>query len=201
MMFKRRSSKDDSLIGNIIKHRVRRGPILKALRDQFFLAATEIYDADEFEVHLRGDIDRAEKFVMIISPFLGQKKVNKFVQMKEVGRALERQVKIIVVTKDPEELKTMSGRERSNKAEYHKKCIDTLKKAGVDVKVINRKLHFKAAIIDGKILYVGSINFLSVTTEEVTPEDYMLRFESEGLVAEVVDRVLGWETYSDWIES
>ncbi len=214
MMSKRRSPKDDSLIGNIIKHRVRRGPILKIIRDQIFMAATEIYNPTDFESKLMNDIENAERFAMIVSPFLNLKKVKRFVSELESRLSkksdresdnkekLKYRVKIIVVTKDPDELKSIGMGRGKKRVEYHKKCIEVLESAGIDVKTFpkERKLHFKAAIIDGRIIYVGSINYLSITTEEVTPEDYMLRFESEALVAEVVDTVFGWNAYSDWIK-
>ena len=63
------------------------------------------------------------------------------------------------------------------------------------MKILRERLHFKAVIIDDEILYVGSINPLSVMMVTYLPEDYMLRFVSEALTAEVIDKAVGKDDF------
>ena len=72
-----------------------------------------------------------------------------------------------------------------------------LENAGIRVTVESR-LHFKSAIIN-EIIYLGSINPLSIVTIKYVPPDYMVRFESEALVDELVENAIGRDTYEKWI--
>jgi hypothetical protein len=67
------------------------------------------------------------------------------------------------------------------------------------IKVIEKeKFHFKAVIIDDSIIYAGSINPLQIVTVRYIPADYMLRFVSEALVDEIVERLI--PEYQDWLK-
>jgi hypothetical protein len=82
---KLRSSKGP--LRRFLEERARKGPVLKRLREQFFKAATRIYDADRFYVALLDDIRNAKSFVVVISPFLNRLRVQKFVSAREVKEA------------------------------------------------------------------------------------------------------------------
>ena len=177
----------------VLEERLRRGPVLKRLREEFFRAVTRVYDADRFHISLLDDIRNAKGFIVIISPFLNMLRVQKFISAKEVREALERGVSIIVVTRYPEPRKVSD-------IEEHEKCIETLKKANIRVITVKEPtLHFKAVIIDNEIIYLGSINPLSILTYREIPADYMIRFESEALVDEIIENAIGRETYEQWI--
>ncbi len=185
--------KKEGLLRKILEERMKKGPILKRLREQFFRAASKVYDADRFHVSLLDDINDAEELVVIISPFLNRLRVEKFIGTKEVVSAKKRGVKIIVVTRPPE------PKEVSN-VEEHEKCINMLKDAKIKVVVVKEpRLHFKAVIIDNKIIYLGSINPLSILTFKEIPADYMIRFESEALVDEIIESAIGREIYEEWL--
>jgi hypothetical protein len=84
----------------------------------------------------------------------------------------------------------------------HKNCIDILQKTGVKVVPVKEPtLHFKAAIIDNEIIYLGSINPLSILTYREIPADYMIRFESEALVDEIIENAIGRDVYEQWLSS
>jgi len=170
----------------IIARRAERGPILKRLRE--LVTSTEVLDAQQFSVKLREDISKAEAYVLILSPFLKTKPVKLFLDYEEVKKRVD-EVKIVVVTKPAGEV--------YDKAE-HEKCIETLRKGKIEV-FEKEKLHFKAVIIDDKILYIGSINPLSVMIAEYLPEDYMLRFVSEALTTEVVEKAIGKENFEKYV--
>jgi len=103
--------------------------------------------------------------------------------LPETKEALERGVKIIVLTKPSNEVKDENE---------HRSCIEQLREKKIEVQEIGR-LHFKAIFIDHSIAYIGSINPLSVIRASGVPEDYMLRFESEALVDELANELKGLE--------
>jgi len=75
---------------------------------------------------------------------------------------------------------------------WHGKCVELLEENGIRVATVKEpRLHFKVVIIDDEILYIGSINPLSVVTVREIPSDYMIRFESEALVDEIVENAIG----------
>ena len=177
----------------VLEERMRKGPLLKKLREEFFKAVTRVYDADRFHVSLLDDIKNAKNFVVVISPFLNMLRVQKFTSAKEVQEALRKGIDIIVVTRFPEPRKVGDVKE-------HKKCIEALRDVGIRVVTVKEPtLHFKAVIIDNEIIYLGSINPLSILTYRETPADYMIRFESEALVDEIIENAIGRETYEQWL--
>ena len=190
MVFKRFLTGEGPL-RKLLEERMKKGPILKKLREQFFRTASKVYDVKRFDVSLLDDIKTAKGLVVIISPFLSRLKVEGFTNAREVKEALSRGVRIVVVTRppDPKEVE---------KADEHEKYIKILEEAGIRVAVESR-LHFKAAIIDNEIIYLGSINPLSVLTIKYVPPDYMVRFESEALVDEIVENAIGKDIYEKWI--
>ena len=185
--------KGEGPLRKLLEERMRKGPMLKRLREQFFRAASKVYDADRFHVSLLDDIKAAKGLVVIISPFLNKLRVEKFTNAKEVKEALSKGVRIIVVARPPK------PKEVSNVNE-HRECIKILENNGITtVTVEEPKLHFKAAIIDNEIIYLGSINPLSILTIKEIPADYMIRFESEALVDEIVENAIGKNIYEKWI--
>ncbi|MDK2870429.1 MAG: hypothetical protein PWP39_1664 [Pyrococcus sp.] len=175
----------------IVEDRMRRGPILKRLREQFFKASTKILDAVDFEGALKGDLKNAKKLVVIASPFLSKQKVSRFLSFKEVGEGIEKGVKFIVITRPADKKEVGDPKE-------HEECVQMLKEKGIRV-VEQPRLHFKCVIVDESIIYhLGSINPLSIMPVSYVPPDYMVRFESEALVDEIIENVIGREEYEHW---
>lgn len=190
MVFKRFLTGEGPL-RKLLDERMRKGPILKRLREQFFRAASKVYDAKRFDVSLLDDIKAAKGLVVIISPFLSKLKVEEFINAREVKEVLNKGVRIVVVTRPP-------NPKEVEKTNEHEKCIKMLEDTGVKVTVESR-LHFKAVIIDNEVIYLGSINPLSIITIKYVPPDYMVRFESEALVDEILENAIGKDTYERWI--
>lgn len=187
--------KSEGPLRRILEDRAKKGPVLKKLREQFFKATTKVFDADKFYDSLREDLGKAKSYVVIISPFLHMDKVQKFISTKEVKDALDRGIPIIVVTRPPEQ-------DQVGNTYRHRKCIELLEENGIRVVTVKEpRLHFKAVIIDDEILYIGSINPLSVVTVREIPSDYMIRFESEALVDEIVENAIGEKIYEEWLRS
>jgi len=131
----------------------------------------------------------------VLPPCLHMDKVQKFISTKEVRDVLDRGIPIIVVTRPPEQ-------DQVGNTYWHRKCVELLEENGIRVVTVKEpRLHFKAVIIDDEILYIGSINPLSVVTVREIPSDYMIRFESEALVDEIVENAIGEKTYEEWLKS
>jgi hypothetical protein len=174
---------------DLLRKRLEKGPILKRMREEFFKSATQILDADEFILALRKDLENLNSYALIISPFLNRNAVEKFCSLKEVGEALKRG-KIVVVTRPPEQREVEDPKE-------HGGCIKILKENKIKV-VEKPRFHFKSVIIDESIIYVGSINPLQIVTVKYIPADYMLRFVSEALVDEIVEKFI--PEYQEWLK-
>jgi len=175
---------------DFLKRRLEGGPILKRLREEFFKAATQLLDADEFLVALRKDLENMKDYALVVSPFLNKFAVEKFCNLREVGEALKRGKRIVVVTRPSDPKEVEDPRE-------HRECIEALKRIGVKVVEMSR-FHFKAVIIDDSIIYVGSINPLYIVTLRYVPADYMMRFVSEALVDEVLEKFM--PGYQEWLK-
>jgi len=72
-----------------------------------------------------------------------------------------------------------------------------LKKAGVKV-VEKSKLHFKVVTIGDSIIYVGSISSLQIITLRYVPADCAMRFVSEALVDEVLEKFM--PDHQEWLK-
>ncbi len=181
----------ESLFRRFLEERLRKGPILKKLKETFFRAATKVLNVDRFYTSLLDDIRSAKNLIVIISPFLNRFRVEWFINAKEVKEALSKDVKIVVVTRPP-------NFEEVEDVDEHRRCIGMLKNANIKV-ATEPKLHFKAVIIDYEIIYLGSINPLSVITVRYIPPDYMVRFESEALVNEIIENAISRDTFNKWV--
>jgi hypothetical protein len=175
---------------DIVRKRLERGPILRRLREEFFKAATQIFDPDEFLVAFRKDLENLNSHALVISPFLNRIAVEKFCNLKEVSDALKKGKKIVVVTRlaDPREV---------DDPKEHETCINMLENCGIKV-IPKPRFHFKAVIIDDSIIYIGSINPLQIITVRYIPADYMLRFVSEALVDEIIEKFI--PDYQEWLK-
>jgi len=179
-----------SIFRDILRKRLEKGPLLRKLREEFFKAATQIFDPEEFFVSLRRDIENINSYALIISPFLNRNTVEKFCGLKEVSYAIKNGKKIIVVTRP-------SDKSEVERPEEHAESISILEKCGIKV-IPKPRIHFKAVIIDDAIIYIGSINPLQIVTVRYIPADYMLRFVSEALVDEILERSV--PDYQEWLK-
>jgi len=69
---------------------MRKGPVLRRLREEFFKNVTRVYDADKFHVSLLDDIKSPKNFIVIIFPFLNTLRVQKFISARVVREALDK---------------------------------------------------------------------------------------------------------------
>jgi phosphatidylserine/phosphatidylglycerophosphate/cardiolipin synthase-like enzyme len=137
-------------------------------------ATSKLFDEKSFYQAFIGDLDKCEKEVVIESPFITSGRMKGF--RSHFKKLLEREVKIYVFTRDPNE------HEPSMKAQSEVE-IANFERIGVQTFICKGNHHRKLAILDRKILWEGSLNILSQTNSR----EIMRRIEGEELAREMFE--------------
>jgi hypothetical protein len=142
------------------------------------LLSSSLLNQNTFYAAFRRDLLQAQREVIIESPFISSKRLNRL--LPTLRTLLERKVRIVINTKHPEEQETSY----IGQAE---ECISMLQKLGVQV-LYTGGHHRKLTIIDREVLYEGSLNILSqndsceimrrICSKEIA--DQMLEFTKVG---------------------
>ena len=139
--------------------------------------ANAIFDIDTYEKVFERDLLEANKEIIISSPGLNQIKVNAFVRL--IKQKQEDGVKITVVTLNPEGYP-------EEKIEDTKNLVQILEKCAVKVR-LQDYMHEHFAIIDGQIVWYGSMNLLS----RAKADDNLMRVESKDAAQELLEITFG----------
>lgn len=116
------------------------------------LVSSNLYDEHGFFSAFSKDFKRAKKTVIIESPFITNRRASELAPL--CSKLHRKGVKVSILTRNPNH----HGDELRIQA-----CIGIkkLKESGANVKTYNDLRHRKLAIIDGEILWEGSLNLLS----------------------------------------
>lgn len=141
--------------------------------DMSGLLSSKLYDERSFYDAFAKDINRAKSSVIIESPYLTERRVLQFCQLFK--RMNKQRVKIRINTRNPR---------------YHDKTLKIqawkamaiLREHNVKVCTYNDMRHRKLAIIDGTVLWEGSLNILSQNNSK----ELMRRTISEDLCNQVL---------------
>jgi superfamily II DNA or RNA helicase len=139
--------------------------------------ANTIFDMDTYEKVFERDLLEANKEIIISSPGLNQIKVNAFVRL--IKQKQEDGVKITVVTLNPEGYP-------EEKIEDTKNLVQILENCAVKVR-LQDYMHEHFAIIDGQIVWYGSMNLLS----RAKADDNLMRVESKDAAQELLEITFG----------
>lgn len=134
-----------------------------------------IYDGKSFYPVFGEDIRNAKSEILIVSPFMRKSRITQILRL--MSEALLNRVKIVVVTRPAEDF-----------PEREKKSVldNTQKLCGYGVEVRYKSgFHQKFTVIDGKIVWYGSVNFLSFGTAE----ESIMRFTSHDIAGKLIDTV------------
>lgn len=115
------------------------------------LLSSRLYDNTNFYKVFQKDLKHAQFSVIIESPFITTRRVEEL--MPILRKLRQRGVRITVNTRDPKE----------HDAEYEyqaRRAVYEMQELDITV-LYTVKHHRKLAIIDGEILYEGSLNILS----------------------------------------
>lgn len=131
---------------------------------------SSIYDAADFSDVFAADIIAARSEIIIVSPFVSKRAINKL--MSAFEPVID---KLTVITKPETEYKKEDAARRA------KECIDILKSCGINIKVMP-KVHQKFAVIDRRLVWYGSINFLGFSAID----ESAMRLENKAIAEELV---------------
>ena len=138
--------------------------------------ASGVFDETSFYPAFQKDIDCAQSSVVIFSPFLSDKRIGSW--EGNFRAAIKRGVSVHVFTKPPEATKALFDDPQT--------LVDALRSMGITVSYRNG-MHEKIAIIDGEILWHGSLNILS----HGKALESMLRIANPAFCRELIERLAG----------
>jgi len=154
----------------------REGPLVKIAKRRPLLGkfferyGIQTLNRDECVGSFRNDLRTANNEVLIYCPFINSVDVTRFINMTELKEALNRGVKINIITRPPKE-KAL-------------KPLDKLRDSSISV-YLREGFHEKVITIDNKIAYVGSANILAWPSGS----DLMQRIEDPDTVKEVLAKI------------
>lgn len=135
-----------------------------------------IYDTNSFYSVYSQDITTAKKEILIVSPFMRKSRIVQLV--KVLSQAILNGVSVTVITRSPECFKDSEQQTVLDNAEY-------LKGYGCNV-IFKPDFHQKFTVIDNRIVWYGSINFLSFGKTE----ESVMRFSSYDIAGQLIDTVM-----------
>ncbi len=135
-----------------------------------------IYDGKSFYPVFADDITHATKEILIVSPFMRKNRLTKTIKL--LSQVILNGVSVTVVTRPPEDFKE---KERDIVIQN----TELLLGHGIQVKY-KSEFHQKFTVIDQKVAWYGSVNFLSYGTHE----ESIMRFESYDLAGQLIDTVI-----------
>lgn len=116
------------------------------------LLSSELFDEHTFYKEFSKDIRIAYKEIVIESPYITTRRVREILPI--LSSAIKRGVQVSIYTRNP------FHHEGKLVSESHK-GIEILRSEGINVHICNDMRHRKLAMIDGYILWEGSLNMLS----------------------------------------
>lgn len=132
------------------------------------LLTSRLYSEHLFYREFIRDIKHCTHEVIIESPYLTEKRV--LLLLPTLSKLTRRGVRVTVTTRHPREHDTTLRLQAY-------KAIPRLHAAGVDLRLVTGHHHRKLAILDGIILWEGSLNILSQNSSA----EVMRRIESRSL--------------------
>lgn len=135
-----------------------------------------IYDGRSFYPVFCGDIEVAEKEILIVSPFMRKARTTQM--LKILTPLLINNLQITIVTRPPEDFN-----DRNKNVVID--CTEQLNKFGIKV-IYKSNFHQKFAVIDQSVVWYGSVNFLSFGNHE----ESIMRFKNSDIANQLMDTIL-----------
>lgn len=136
------------------------------------LLTSTLYDDQSFYPAFLKDLHNCKRVAFIESPFITHKRMNAL--YPSFRRLTKRGVRVVINTRDPKRHEWAMAQEATE-------AIAVLQELGATI-LYTDEHHRKLAILDGEILYEGSLNILSQNASC----EIMRRIESQSLVIELV---------------
>lgn len=145
------------------------------------LVKSQLFDEHSFYDAFIHDLKHSKKEVIIESPYMTCRRVNQLLPI--LKKLIKHGVKVTINTRNPQHHDSLLRIQAYM-------TFDILKPIGVKVITFNDYHHRKIAVIDGRILYEGSLNILS----QCYSREIMRRIESEELSKQMI-RFLGLKRF------
>jgi len=133
---------------------------------------TTLFDEKNFYKQFTKDLLRAQSEIIIESPFITTKRMDKLVPV--FNKLVKRGIKVYIITRDPKEHQPLYAKQSEREIQHFEKI-------GIQVLICLGNHHRKLAIIDRKILWEGSLNILS----QINSREIMRRIEGENQAQEM----------------
>jgi len=137
------------------------------------VATSSFWTEDNFHNGLRHDLENAKQSAIIMSPFITRARLQTYMDLLRAKR--EQGVNLALVTRPPYQ----QGMQDKDDIE---KLLSYLEKFGIRVDK-RRSMHQKVVVIDGHIVWFGSLNPLS----HRNTQELMFRLENENFTKQVMD--------------
>jgi superfamily II DNA or RNA helicase len=134
-----------------------------------------IFHKDSFLPVFNQDISTAKKEILIVSPFIRKRRTTQMINHLKI--ALDKNIRVIVVTRPPEDFNPENGPALLG-------ILDLLKNTGIRV-VFKSNIHQKFAVMDQKTVWYGSINLLSYGNAQ----ESIMRIESSNIANELIKSI------------
>lgn len=131
-----------------------------------------IFTKENFLPAFNQDIIDAKKEILIVSPFIRQKRTGQMI--RHLNIALRKPVRVSVVTRPKEDFPEKDHA-------IYQKARDLLTESGINI-ILKANIHQKFAIMDRKIVWYGSINLLSYGSAQ----ESIMRIESADIADELM---------------
>ena len=141
------------------------------------LGSDIIYDQITFQERFLQDIAQARESVVIVSPYVTSKRV-RWIEAA-LQPCTQKQVNVSIITRTPASL-PVSSRKAGEIA------IGLLRAYPIHI-IFREGIHQKFAIIDGSIVWYGSINLLSFSTSQ----ESIMRLHSSSIARALIDKAEG----------
>lgn len=135
-----------------------------------------IYDGKSFYPVFSEDIRNAKSEILIVSPFMRKSRITQILRL--LSEAMLKHAKVVAVTRPAEDF---PENDRKSVVEN----IQRLESYGIEVRQ-RAGFHQKFTVIDGQIVWYGSVNFLSFGSAE----ESIMRFTSHDIAGQLMDTVL-----------
>jgi superfamily II DNA or RNA helicase len=134
-----------------------------------------IFTKDNFLPVFTQDIVAAHKEILIVSPFIRQKRTRKMIQHLFV--ALGQRIRITIVIRPKEDFPEKDHHQ-------YQKALDLLTESGLTI-LFKSNIHQKFAVMDQTIVWYGSINLLSYGNAQ----ESIMRIESAHIANELIKSI------------
>ena len=135
-------------------------------------STNNIFDKSNFLPVYINDVMSSAREIVVVSPFVSKKR--SLLMMKHLEVALQKNVKITIVTRPVDDFK-----EKDRVAVQD--VFDFLQTAGVNL-IVKSNIHQKFAVVDQRIVWYGSINLLSFGSAE----ESIMRLDSPNIANELM---------------